>query len=65
MTDYKYGSPLFPVSTKVMSHVFHDTSEVKTVFDARWDGAEYRYTLVNSKGIEDEGYLAKDLRRQR
>jgi len=64
MTDYKHGSPLFPVSTKVTSHVFYDTSEVKTVLDARWDGAEYRYTLIDSTGIEDEGYLAKDLRRQ-
>lgn len=59
MTDIK--PPRFPVGTVVFSHVFHDPGTTKTVYAAKWDGAEYRYTLQDASGTQDYGYLDKDL----
>lgn len=59
MTDIK--PPRFPVGTVVFSRVFHDPDTTKTVYAAKWDGAEYRYTLQDAFGTKDYGYFDKDL----
>jgi hypothetical protein len=61
MTDTLKGMPMFPLGTKVLSHVFFDPDTPKTVVEAHWDGAEYRYVLVDANEVRDKGYLAKDL----
>ena len=63
MTDTIQGAPLFPVGTKVVSHVFFDPDTPKTVCAAQWDGAEYRYVVKDANGVADTGYLAKDFTR--
>ena len=60
--DTVKDDPLYPVGTVVYSDVFRDPSKPKMVLYAQWDGAEYRYTLVDENRIRDEGYLAKDFR---
>lgn len=62
MSDTIKGKPMFPVGTLVTSHVFFDPDTPKQVVGARWDGAEYRYTLKGRTGVADYGYLAKDLK---
>lgn len=34
----------------------------KEVWGSRWDGAEYRYVLVDADGVRDHGYLEAELR---
>lgn len=51
---------MFPVGVQVFSHVFFDPNTPKTVWEAIWDGVEYRYSVVDTDGVVDTGYLAKD-----
>ena len=59
--DTTNGAPMFPEGTRVYSYVFNNPGKTKMVLHAVWRGAEYYYTLIDDEGVEDEGYLAKDL----